>query len=414
MIRFSIGLILAGALTIGCSDSEPPPTGQSLVIIVESALYDSLATSLDQYAQTMRLEEFEIYVEPWEPATVQALRRRLFDYIDAYHIDGALLVGDFPAAWYEMAGFRPYEAFPTDIYLQDRDAEWVDQDGNDIYDFHTDDLHLDIYTARLQGTPAELQDYFGRVHHYRHVGPLVNESAFIFIDDKWSGTNTEDGLGLNELYDDIEVIKDKAESTLDNYLARLTGDGAEFVYQKNHGGEDYLSFAHVDEDGKPAGATLTSSQIVERNLKVSFVNMTNCFAAQFLAEASVAEAYTVGTDYGLAIIGLTKEGVIDKPRVFHQNLSRGMSWGQAYRAWFNEVGKQKQYEVSSLGVVIMGDPLLTLGGHPLAPGTAQERVAAAGEDSAYVVQDGQPDCGLETEPVGFEEYRNAHPEFVED
>ncbi len=412
MMRFLIRLILAGALTIGCSDSKPQPKNQSLVVIVESALYDSLEASLDQYAETMRREQFEIYVEPWGPGSIQALRQRLFDYIDLYQIDGALLVGDFPAAWYEQAVFRPYEAFPTDIYLQDRDAEWVDQDGNDIYDFHTDNLHVDIYTARLQGTRTQLQDYFDRVHHYRHVGPLVDESAFIFIDDKWSETNTEDGLGLSELYDDVEVVKDKAESTLDNYLARLTGDGAEFVYQKNHGGEENLSFAHVDEEGNMAGGTLTSSQVAERNLKVSFVNMTNCFAAQFLAEASVAEAYTVGTDYGLAIIGLTKEGVIVKPRVFHLNLARGMSWGQAYRAWFNEAGKN--HEESSLGVVIMGDPLLTLAGHPLAPGTAEEGVAPSGDNSEYLAQDDEPDCDLERELGGFEEYRNAHPEFFED
>jgi hypothetical protein len=240
----------------------------------------------------------------------------------------------------------------------------------------------------------------------------VDESAFIFIDDDWYQTNTEDGLGLNELYDDIEVITDKAESTLDNYLARLRGDGAEFVYQKIHGDELYLSFKHVDEEGNPAGANLSSSQVTGYNLKVSFVNMTNCFAANFTVERSLAEAYTAGTDYGLAIIGLTKEGVIIDPRFFHRQLSMGMSWGQAYRAWFNDVGKRS--ELNSLGVVIMGDPLLTLSGELLAPGAAQERVILPSEDCDDIPQGRETDCGLAAEINGFAEYRAANPQFFDD
>jgi hypothetical protein len=206
----------------------------------------------------------------------------------------------------------------------------------------------------------------------------VDQSALIFIDDEWARTDTNDGLGLNELYDDIEVIKDQAESTLENYLERLMGDGAEFVYQKIHGGQQILNFEHFDQDGEHRSETLTSSQVASHNLKVSFVNMTDCFSADFAFEGSLAEAYTVGTDYGLAIIGLTKEGVLDEPRVFHRNLSLGMSWGQAYRAWFNEVGRQ--HEISSLGVVIMGDPLLTLSGHPLVAGAPEERLAPSTGD----------------------------------
>ena len=373
MRHFLFALVLGVGLLLYCGDPGERAAEPRLVVIVESSLYDSLEESVAQYAEALRLEEFEIYVEPWEPGTVQELRRLVFDYIDTYRVEGALLVGNLPAAGYEQWAWGRHEDFPTDLYLQDRHAQWVDQDDNEIYDFHTEDLHADIYTARLNGSVTQLQRYFERVHRYRHVGPLVEPSAFIFIDDDWARTNTDDGLGLNDLYDDIEVIKDESESTLENYLARLTGDGAEFVYQKIHGGQEILTFEHYGEDGEDLSETVTASRIASENLKVSFVNMTDCFSADFTFEGSVAESYAVGTDYGLAVIGLTKEGLFRDPRVFHRNLSLGMSWGQAYRAWFNEVSTR--YEQDSLGVVILGDPLLTLSNPPPAAGVTDDQVA---------------------------------------
>jgi hypothetical protein len=378
MRRFLYALIVVGGLMIYCGDSGQQAADPSLVVIVESSLYDLLHESVEQYAEAMRLEQFEIYVEPWKPGTVQELRQLVFDYIDAHQIEGALLVGDLPAALYEQQAWNRHEVFPTDIYLQDRAAQWVDQDHDEIYDFHTEDLHADIYTARLNGSVTQLRRYFERVQHHRDVGPLVEPSALIFIDDDWARTNTDDSLGLNELYDDVEVIKDEAESTLENYLARLTGDGAEFVYQKIHGGQEILTFEHFGEDGEVLSETLTASRIARENLKVSFVNMTDCFSADFSFKGSVAESFMVGTDYGLAVIGLTKEGILPEPRVFHQNLSRGMSWGQAYRAWFNEVGIKD--EKNSLGVVILGDPLLTLSDHPPNRGATDDRVAPEADD----------------------------------
>jgi len=57
---------------------------------------------------------------------------------------------------------------------------------------------------------------------------------------------------------------------------------------------------------------------------------------------------------------------------------------------------------------------LTLAGHPLASGTAEEGVAPSSESFEYIVQDHEPHCGVGMDPGDFEEYRNIHPEFIED
>jgi len=379
MVRYLFGVLLLGALAVGCGDSDSPPLERGFLIVVERSLDEPLKASLEQYAETMRLSQFEIYVEPWGPGTADELRALVFDYIDRHDIEGALLIGDLPAARYEQIGLEgEEEEFPTDLYLQDRDAIWVDQDGNGTFDFHTD-LDLDIYTSRLIGTPSQLQAYFARADYYRRVGPLVDTSAFIFIDDDWSGTNTSDALGLGELYSSVDVIQSTAESTRDAYLAKLNGDGAEFVYQKIHA---YHYWVGIDEpDGQ---SKLFASDIVDQNLKVSFVNMTNCFASRFTKDdTTLAEAYTVGTDYGLAIIGSTKEGHLTDPRGFHANLAQGMRWGEAYQAWYKVEGRWS--DVWYAGVVLMGDPLLRLRGDLLPSG-----------------------------PGAFDEYRKHHPELFHD
>ena len=403
-MRYVLTFVLLGALIAGCGGSDD----RSFLVVVESSLHEPLQDSFEQYAETMRLAQFEVHVESWVPGTVDELKGLLFDYADRHGIEGALLIGDLPAAWYEQVGPEGYEHFPTDIYLQDRDAIWVDTNNSGIFDFH-EDLDLDIYTARLNGTPTQLQDYFGRAQHYRSVGSLVDVSAFIFIDDDWSTTDTSDAFHLDELYSSVEIIQDKADSTRENYLAKLTGDGAEFVYQKIHAGPLFLNFdEHLDEHGELVPRKLHASDIAEDNLKVSFLNMTNCSAARFTTAGNVAEAYTVGTGYGLAIIGSTKVGHLTDPRLFHQNLVQGMRWGEAYRAWYNEEGKHNDFWY--LGVVIMGDPLVRLTGDLFPSGGTDAAVWDLRDDTEGTTSE----CAADVELGTFEEYRKGHPEFFAD
>jgi hypothetical protein len=221
------------------------------------------------------------------------------------------------------------------------------------------ELEIEIYTSRLIGTADELQRYFERAHRYRREGSLVNPSAFIFIDDPWHETDTSNDLYLDRLYREVDVIQDRTESTLDNYVDKLTGDGAEFVFQKVHAGPRIMNFK--DE---PSDHQLYPRDVSRLNLKVSFLNLTNCSAAKFSEyERSLGEAYTVGTDYGLAIIGSTKVGHLARPDDFHKNLGDGMYWGEAYKAWYNSEGSDS--DKWHLGVVLMGDPLLRVVGDVL-------------------------------------------------
>ena len=297
------------------------------------------------------------------------------------------------------------EEFPTDLFLQDRDALWIDTNDDGRYDYHSD-LHADIYTSRLVGTPAELQDYFARLEQYRRSGSLADVSAFIFIDDDWSHKDTSDFFGLGELYGDVEVIIDESESTRSNYVARLSGRGAEFVYQWIHGAPGWLAFDNLVASGETIQSKLFAEDIVGWNLEASFVNMANCYSARFTeAKPSLGQAYTVGTDYGLAVIGSTKVGAQTDPRIFHRGLAHGMRWGQAYKSWFNAKGNENY--LWHLGIVLVGDPLLRVYGDRAPSGITD----ASPENGPELPPPATPCCIVDEEPGTFEDYRRRHPEF---
>ena len=351
---FAFTLSFAAAL-VACNDSEDDSSArQSFLVVVEEGIRPQLQDRLDRYAEALRKEQVEVHVESFGPRPVAEFRTLLFQYVDSHEIEGALLVGALPTAWYEMQAFGMQAEFPFDIYLQDLDAIWGDADGDGKLDSHTD-LELDIFTSRLTGTVERLQAYFDRVDRYRTLGPLVDVSAFVFIDDDWSETGASEVAPLRDAYGSVEVIQDTAESTLENYLARLTGRGAEFVYHKIMASPGVLM---IQEPGEIA--RLSAQDIVDQNLEVSFVNLFSCYTTRFTEPSSVAEAYVTGTDYGLAAIGPTNKGAVRNSSRLHEHLAARMSWGEAYLRWFNDEGKND--DEWHLGIVLMGDPLLTLTG----------------------------------------------------
>jgi len=392
---------------LGCGSDSSTPKERDFLVVVETSLAEALEPSLDRYAENMQIANIQVHVEPFVPGTVEQMRDLIFDYIDEHGIEGALLIGDLPAAWYEQTAFGHYEQFPIDLYLQDRDAIWTDEDEDGRFDGHSD-LHLDIYTARLQGTAQELVDYFARAHSYRWDGPLVDVSAFIFIDDDWSSARTDKAFHLEELYTIVDLLKDPHETTADAYLDKMTGDGAEFVYQWMHASPRLVQFEHHPEGGQVTQTRVMRSQVRELNFKGSFYNLFNCSAARFTEEGNLARDYIIGTDYGLAAIGSTKTGAVARPHVFHGNLVIGRRWGEAYQVWYNEEGHKD--DSWHLGIVLIGDPLLRLTGDlfPWGHGdntgwTPPREVEGIGE-----IMEGIAD---EAELGTYEEYRERNPQF---
>ncbi|MFA9472140.1 MAG: hypothetical protein ACERNK_16345, partial [Deltaproteobacteria bacterium] len=257
-----------------------------------------------------------------------------------------------------------------------------------------------IYTSRIMGEVADLQEYFDRVDRFRKEGHLLEPSAFVFIDDGWSGSPSL--YGLDDIYTTVQLTYDPSESTLDHYVQQLTGDGAEFVFQMIHSNVTYLTFR-----GEGAGI-LHAKQIRAHNFQTSFVHMWDCWAARFIRDSNLGMIYTVENDQGLAVIGSTKKGAVRSIATLHERLALNEPLGEAFRYWYNAYGRTD--DEWALGIVVLGDPTLIVWGD--VTGLLERQLSSISvveslEWMEKTLRDHPTPQDLDT----FEDYRLAHPEF---
>lgn len=456
-----------------------------IVVVVEKAIAETLASSLEVYRLDLRREQRLARIEPWEPGTVEELKALLFEQVDRYGVEGAFLVGNLPAAFYEhrvicLAWDRlnrcvmyEYEEFPTDVYLQDRDAVWEDADGNGKYDGHGE-LELEIYVSRLQTLPDpikcakselfaecpesydpgealygteecvmrcpsrlrsqiwqeyELGDveccapyffrrYFERLHEYRTDGALVNRSAMVFADDDFIPMLAP--TGLDALYPEVEVLSDAQDSTKDVYLDRLTNDGAELVHHFLHSSVRNLYFYNCtewDEGQVPPECLSTSTQRLYRT-DVS----AGPFGPRYNLQVSFVNMYSCHasrfTEPNLAMAftlqtdyGLATVGNTRKGGMKDATLFHG---GLADGASWGESYRRWYNEVGR------HDDRWYLG--VVLTGDPTLTVRSTGDDRSLATQPSEGPVGIETPPEllaadppeTFEDYKRRNPQFFGD
>jgi hypothetical protein len=324
---------------------------ERMLLLVDEALYPSLTEEIDQYVQDLMKEGCAVYVEKWRGGSADDLKHIIRLFYEQKGIGGAFIVGWLPAFWYEQSSFGRHEEFPCDLCYMDMDAQWEDEDRDGIFDSHSP-LGLDIFFSRVTGTAEELKGYFDKLHRYRNGGMMVHRGAYIFKDDDWADYERGSRFGINDIYETVEICDAPGETVRSCYLSKLVNGGAEYVYQWIHA---YPPLLCIEDDG--SYEYVFTSDIRTSNTKGLFYNLFNCSASRF-TETNIAMTYLMDTDYGLATHGSTKVGGNYYPKVFHYVLSRGGSWGEAYKAWYNNFGVTDDRWF--LGMVILGDPMLSL------------------------------------------------------
>jgi hypothetical protein len=408
---FRLGAVLLMlVLVTGCGGSRDhvPIYEKSVLVVVNYDLFVEIEESIANYARGLESLGVDVHVERWVPGTIHELRSLVFEYVDEEGIEGALLVGSLPIAWYEQEAFEEHEEFPTDIVLQDRDAVWTDTDRDGVFDTHTP-LRLDLYTSRIDGTSEQLKEFFHRVDYYRHVGPLVDVGAIVFVDEPWSHRAEMQSAYLDNIYEQMLIMHEPSDTTLDSYISVLsTPKGAEYVYQGCHSEPHRLQISGGEGGGF---SSCYCYEMCEWTLYASFFNLFNCSAARIYDPKypqNLASTYLLETGYGLAVVGSTKTGAIWDSRLFQRRLAEGRTWGGAYLDWYNEVGVRS--DAWHLGILLMGDPLLHLHGNSLPRLLALSTPwSDPPEDSEIMIE-----IAKTTELGTFEEYREAHPEFFQE
>lgn len=352
-----IVLIIPILSLLSCSmlamKAAPPPAETDparILIVVNQSILTSISEQLAIYSDDIISEGGTVEIRPFlYTDTVENLKLLILSHRET--INGVLLIGNLPTAWYEQNAFGVNEIFPIELYLMDLDAVWNDKNNNRIYDSHSP-LKLSIYTSRITGTIDELNGYFSKIHNYRTGNYEYLGGAFIFKDDDWFNTYRGSNFGLDLMYSQVKIFENSAETQKENYLHRLSNNGADYVYQWIHSTPSSL---YINHNG--SYSIVRNYDISANNIRGRFLNMFNCKGARY-TQTNLAMTYLMNTETGIAVTGSTKVGGNYFPLEFHRTLTLGSSWGNAFKSWYNYFGSKN--DEWFLGMTILGDPTITI------------------------------------------------------
>ncbi len=405
------------------SETLPP---HNFLIIANSNLKGISYIPFDIYMKDAKKQGYEVALKYWTPGSAEMLKQIIKKDYKQNNIKGVLLVGDLPAAWYEeVSKFsntdKMYEQFPIDYFLMDMDGKWTDSDKNGLYDKRPEPLSIEIFTARVMGTPEEIKNYFLKAHDYKANGSFFKtRSFFSFIDDDWNGNSdtVNQKWNLDSIYNDNYTrLEKKDNTTKETYMDFMEKTGAEFVYQWIHSDPQDIYF---NDNFSPNPANILKIDTLEKSeVKGSFFNLFDCSISRFTeSEGNIATIYT-HSKYGLATIGSTKVGGIFNPQIFHTSLSNGKSWGESYKDWTNDIFKNyKNYGFNEdfinswwLGIMIQGDPLLQLTKSKVRSTIIKPKKIFYSKETQEFFNKQILKQAIKTKTHNFLNYQKTHPNF---
>lgn len=381
-------------------------TGLIAVVVAEN-VEDELAADVARYAGDLTAKGYTIQTSTYSTAgTVEGLKEYLAS-LQASGIIGALLVGELPVAFYQVAndgdgnghftGF-PYdfsEEFPCDLFLCDLDGEWSDDStfngmyspltpGSDgVYDSHAGARKPEIWVSRVDASHLVLLNpsgayhtYFDRVHRYTQGEETYPSRGIFYNDDDWVGYFNEHKM--DEVCDEVTTVDDKMTTCPEDYKVRLAEDGM-YLTVLSHSDP----WAHYFKKAAPQPYyDFYNWELVDAEAAYGFYNLFACSNCRWIETDCMGSVYQF-SGKGLAVIGSAKAGGMIDFEVFNTSLGDEKSWGEAWMEltcywmdYYPAFPNQDQYSRGwYMGICLLGDGTLTLGEQYPAAVTEPEPIA---------------------------------------
>jgi len=331
--------------------------GDIVLIIVADYVAGPLAAHLAQFQSDIASEGWTVEIHVMSGGTAEDIK---FLFQNTPDLDGAILVGFLPCAWYEE-DYWGYEEFPCELFLMDLDGIWTDSDLDGLYDSHSGDVAPEIWIGRIDAHTAYgpelllLAGYFTRNHICRTGSLGFNPEALAFNDDDWSYYTD---CGLNGIYgsSSVTVINSSSQTTAENYLINLD-QGYEFVHLMSHS----CPWGHTFKVPSGMAGTVMAPEIAQVNPRTAFLQLVSCSNARWVEEGCLGNWYLFGTDYGLLVTGAAKTGSMLDFEEYYGPLAEGLTFGEAFREWWEYEalgGFSASERAWFYGNALLGDPTL--------------------------------------------------------
>jgi hypothetical protein len=355
-----------------------PIPGTKFLVAVNSALYPEIVSSIERYIIELTGEGYDVELYLTSGGTPEDFRTFLQGRY-ASGLTGAILIGDFPIAWYETFGCwdvpGEVETFPCDLFYMDLDGVFTDNDSDGRYDEHTGSAAPDIYIGRLLASPMTMggadeaslvRNYFDKNHVYRSELRPLNNRALLYIDDDWAPEAPRWDENVSLAYSDRTTVSDEYETIHSDYEDRLTHN-YEFIQVCAHSSATSHSFSTPEGSGGTTGV----EEIISIDPTAYFYNLFACSNARYIESNYMSGWYIFCQENGLASIGSTKTGSMMMFEYFYGPFGEGKSIGEAFQDWFTAIAESgfDPFEACWYnGMTLHGDPTLVMQRDPADPG----------------------------------------------
>lgn len=337
-----------------------------ILLVVNDLLAPSIEDALDTFILDLTADSYQVVVSQVSGNSAELLRQEIQSYWGS-DLEGVVLIGDCPVAWYELNDYwgGEHEEFPIELFFMDLDGTWSDADGDGIFDSHTGSVAPDIWVGRIDaqhfmdGDETHLiQNYFAKNHAYRTGTLTLPDRGLAFIDDDWTAWGN---WNISTAYSNVVLVNSNNQTSAETYRTELQ-NGYEFVHLCAHS----CPWVHVFLQNAGYAGCFFNFDLEMIEPEAFFYNLFSCSNARFVEWDCLGNAYLFKDTCGLGIVGSAKTGGMLDTEAFYPALGTGACLGEAFLGWFQyeAQGGFSLYEQSWFyGMALLGDPTLMIHQH---------------------------------------------------
>jgi len=384
------------------------------IIYCKESLWIKLNKSIEKYGNNVR-EKFnmDVLVYTIQNETPDNLKKSIIEEKD--QLKGVVFIGDVEAAWFELSNDFDYKytskyvQFPCDLFYMDLDGEWLDINGNGLYDKHSGKIKPEIFVSRIHpylyentDVSNELVKYFTKNERYYATDHKdLAYKSFAFVDKDWQEFESHSN--------DIKYVHGKKNFENATPINKGVLFGGDLYYNTIKSPIGFLQFdCHSTETYHVLSTEeyISSEDILEKPINAVAVNLFCCSALNWkgkrYSDPLLGSSYLFGKNNVQCVIGSTKSGSMLNFDEFYKPLGVGKCMGDAYVEWWNNGISQihTNYEISwHYGMAMFGDPMIQLGKQNFYKVNADELISINTENNTTCA-DGNSVIELEVNKMG--------------
>lgn len=323
-----------------------------VMVFVNSNLKEALAAELDTWYQDITADGYSVKEVACCGGRAANLRQILTAHRDSGLV-GCVMVGDLPVAWWEDSNYG--EHYPIDLFFEDLDGSFADNDGDGLYDSHSGSTAPDIWCGRIHATRLTygceeqlVRSYLQRNHRYRNGRLSVPRRGLVYNEVNWYPNDH----GMSNLYSDITMFNDENTTTAAHYRNQLRL-GYEFVHIITHSSPWVHSFFLAGDQFGAGSVFNFEFPALCPNVAFYFVN--GCMSGRYTEKDCICNWELFAQPWAQALIASSQlmYGVNDVSPIY-RSLACDSGFGAAFMSWY-----RTNYS-SFRGTLILGDPTVHL------------------------------------------------------